>query len=198
MQEKSSGQRNEARAAATKLALMEAGKALFIAQGYAETGTPQIVKEAGVTRGALYHHFDGKAGLLRAIVAQEMHDISREVEARAIDAASPRAALLAGAEAYFDAMADAGRQRLILRDGPAILGPADMARLDAEAGAGGLADGLAALMGEDAPSRPVLEALADIVSAGFDRAAQRGSTSEYRQSMTLMFDALSQDDAPIG
>ena len=190
MQEKSARRSNETRTAETKQALMEAGKALFVAHGYAETGTPQIVKAAGVTRGALYHHFDGKAGLLRAIIAHELKTISEEIEARAIDAETPREAITTGTQAYFDAMNDEGRQRLILRDGPAILGPSDMAALDAEAGAGGLAAGLTALMGAAAPEPPIVAALADMISAGFDRAVQRGSGAEYRAAMELMMDAL--------
>ncbi len=194
MQEKSRGGRNAARSEATQSALMKAAKALFIKKGYAETGTPEIVREAGVTRGALYHHFDGKEGVLRAILVREAADISEEIRQTAAQATSARDALMAGARAYFEAMSDPGRQRLMLRDGPAILGPVAMAEIDRNAGIGGLADGLKLLMGATAPETGVLDALAEILSAGFDRAAQMGIPQENSlAALELIFDALAPD-----
>jgi AcrR family transcriptional regulator len=51
---------NEERSQAMRRALLEAGRALFVAKSYTETSTPDIVAAAGVTRGALYHHFEDK------------------------------------------------------------------------------------------------------------------------------------------
>ncbi len=190
MQEKTETRSNEERRKATRAALLSAAKSLFIEKGYAETGTPEIVKKAGVTRGALYHHFDGKEGLLRSVIEAEAVAISEEIRARAIAVGDPLAALQAGAAAYFEAMRDPGRQRLMLRDGPAILGPDEMARIDQQAGAGGLADGLTALMGDGAAAKVVVEAMSDMLSAGFDRAVQRGGTAQYQDALRLIFKSL--------
>ncbi|TWH24547.1 TetR/AcrR family transcriptional regulator, partial [Aminobacter sp. J15] len=104
MQEAVSARRsNRERTEATRAALIAAARNLFIEKSYAETGTPEIVAAAGVTRGALYHHFADKQALFRAVV-----------EAEAAAPASVRQALLDGADAFFRAMAVNGRTRLLL------------------------------------------------------------------------------------
>ena len=60
---------NRDRTERTRAALLQAARALFVAKGYADTSTPEIVAAAGITRGALYHHFDDKRALFRAVVA---------------------------------------------------------------------------------------------------------------------------------
>lgn len=85
--------------------------------------------------------------------------------------ASPRDALVAGAEAYLDAMTLPGRMRLLLIEGPAVLGLAELRDLDERHAAGSLAEGLrAAGVGVEAGGPP-LAALSALLSAAFDRAA---------------------------
>ena len=72
----------------TRQALVDAARALFTAQGYAATGTEEIVAAARVTRGALYHHFHDKTDLFRAVMEQ----IAREVAEHLIDAELSRPA----------------------------------------------------------------------------------------------------------
>ena len=93
---------------------MNAARRLFVENGYAETATPDIVAEAGVTRGALYHHFEDKKALFRAVIEREATDVADEIERRAKRQTTPRDALLEGAAAYFDAMEVEGRTRLLL------------------------------------------------------------------------------------
>ena len=78
-------------------------------------------------------------------------------------------AIQEGAQAYFEAMRSPGRVRLLLLDGPAVLGAQTMRRIDLETGGQELRRGLAGALG-DAPSIARIEALADLVSAMFDRA----------------------------
>ncbi|HOZ32591.1 MAG TPA: helix-turn-helix domain-containing protein, partial [Tabrizicola sp.] len=60
--------------------LLRSGRALFVRQGYAGTSTPEIVASAGVTRGALYHHFSDKAALFTAVIEGERQAIAALIE----------------------------------------------------------------------------------------------------------------------
>ncbi len=151
---------------------MKAARRLFIEKGYGETSTPEIVAAAGITRGALYHHFGDKRALFRAIVTDEALAVASAIERNAPAEMQPIDALLAGSSAYLDAMRVPGRTRLLLIEGPSVLGLAEMKKLDEENAARTLRDGLEAAMGKrSASSSASLAALADMLSAAFDRAA---------------------------
>lgn len=156
---------NSDRTGAMRARLMAAGRELFVKQGFAGTGTPELVARAGVTRGALYHHFADKAALFRAVVEAEAVAVAAEVAS----VPSGPEALLAGTLAWLGAMARPGRVRLLLLDGPAVLGPVVMRDIDRSSGGATLRAGLAEAL--TLPPGPELDALADVISAGFDRAA---------------------------
>ena len=108
---------------ATTAALVDAARELFAGRGYANVGTEEIVQQAGVTRGALYHHFrGGKEELFRAVVVQISAETAGRVRevARAND--DPWNALIHGIDAFLDACALPDVQRILLVDGPAVLG----------------------------------------------------------------------------
>jgi AcrR family transcriptional regulator len=193
MQEKSTRQTNEARTEATRHALISAGRALFAEKGFAETGTPEIVKAAMVTRGALYHHFRDKADLFAAVVQREAEAVAHEIEAQSVAAATPVEALAAGASAYFDAMAAPGRIRLLLLDGPAVLGHAVIREIDQATGGGELRIGLSAAL-PTAMNGAETTALADMLSAAFDRAviaADAGAdAAAYKRSLHHLINGI--------
>src|SRR6478672_8693814 len=87
---------------ATRAALVAAGRALFADRGYAAVATEEIVRAAGVTRGALYHHFDGKKDLLEAVYLQVETDLTERIatEALAGTPGSPVEAMRAGAAQF--------------------------------------------------------------------------------------------------
>ncbi len=170
-QEKMARRSNRDRSEETRGKLLSAARALFVEKGYAETGTPEIVKSAEVTRGALYHHFTDKADLFRAVVVQEAHSVAEEIEEASIDQTDPIDALVTGAEAYFQAMRHPGRSRILLIDGPAVLGADALAAIDRETGGGTLYDGLAHAARRFGRDDLPLEELASLLSAAFDRAA---------------------------
>lgn len=172
---------NKERTEATRLALIEAARRLFVDKGYAETATPDIVAEAGVTRGALYHHFEDKKALFRATLEREAEAVADHIETVSIPAGSPRDALLLGASAYFDAMAVPGRTRLLLLEAPAVLGFESVGAIDREHAEGALKAGLADLLGPGA-SAEELRALTDLLSAAFDRAAIAIETGAGRKA----------------
>lgn len=168
------------RRAATRGQLLDAARALFIARGYAETGTPDIVAAAGVTRGALYHHFADKADLFRALCQREADAVGRAIDAATATIRDPAQSLETGALAYLEAMAVPGRAVLLLVEAPAALGPEEAQRLMAGDGRAQLREGVQEAL-PDLPSGEV-EALADLLSAAFDRAALAIATGAGRQS----------------
>ncbi len=180
---------NAQRTEDTRRALLEVGRALFVEQGYHATGTPDVVERAGLTRGALYHHFEDKRALFQAVVEAESASVAREIEDGAKGATDPLDALRRGARAYFTAMRDPGRARLMLVDGPAILGPQEMRRIDLDTGGRELRLGLAeALNGRI--SKADLEARADLLSAMFDRAALARANGAAKAVYERALDAI--------
>ena len=148
--------------------LLNSARKLFVEKGYAETSTPEIVKDAGVTRGALYHHFDDKAALFDALICAEAESLATDIETAALGSVGDP--IRAGAEAFFAAMSQPGRARLLLVDGPAALGQARMDEIDAGNGRRTLREGLAAAHPD--LTQDELDALSLLLSAAFDRAAQ--------------------------
>jgi AcrR family transcriptional regulator len=112
------------RTEATREALIAAARRLFTERGYEQVGTEEIVREAGVTRGALYHHFGDKASLLDAVYAR-IEAESTERVARVVlgsDLESPLDAMKAGIEAFLDECAKPEMRQVALHDAPAVLG----------------------------------------------------------------------------
>ena len=160
---------NRERTESTQLALIEAARALFVSKGYGDTSTPEIAQAAGITRGALYHHFADKRDLFRQVLAREAMAVAADIEAATPERLGPREALLQGSEAYLDAMTVPGRTRLLLVDGPAVLGMAEAMAIDDANAAHSLREGLVrAGMGRGKVS---VDALSQLLSAAFDRAA---------------------------
>ncbi len=106
---------------ATRGALVDAAVALFTANGFAGTSTTEIVRRADVTRGALYHHFADKEELFRAAYEAIQQDIFDRCQAAAA-ARDGVDALKAGVGAYLDACLEPPVQRILLIEGPLVLG----------------------------------------------------------------------------
>ena len=193
MQENRKSESNATRTANTRSALIHAARALFVEKGFHATGTPEIVAAAGMTRGALYHHFADKTALFDAVVSEEAAQVAEEIDAATTDVADAKQALIYGAAAYFDTMASMGRVRLLLIDGPIVLGLARMQQIDAVTGGATLQNGLASLLSDAVPPAETA-AIADVLSAGFDRAAlavsEGGSKKFYLQAIHRLINAL--------
>ena len=115
--------KHDLRSEATRRQLVTAARALFGARGYASVGTEEIVRAAGVTRGALYHQFRDKADLFAAVAEEVEAEIADRIAAGAAGAAAdPLAGLRAGGRLFLDACAEPEVERIILLDAPAVLG----------------------------------------------------------------------------
>jgi AcrR family transcriptional regulator len=107
---------------ATRRALLKVARDLFARRGYSDVSTEEIVRRAGVTRGALYHHFDGKADLFRAVYERIEQETAEKVAAAALTETDPLEQQRAGWRAFLDACLDPAVQRIALRDAPSVLG----------------------------------------------------------------------------
>jgi AcrR family transcriptional regulator len=114
--------KHDLRSEATRRLLVAAARTLFGERGYAGVGTEEIVRAAGVTRGALYHQFRDKADLFAAVAEQVEAEIVNRVVEGAVGAADPVEELSMGMRLFLDACADPEVERIILLDAPAVLG----------------------------------------------------------------------------
>jgi AcrR family transcriptional regulator len=167
------GGRNAERSEATRGALVAAARRLFGERGYAGVGTEEIVRAAGVTRGALYHHFRGKRELLEAVYREVEEEVTRRIAEVVLNgpADSPLAAMRSGSAMFIEACAEPEVQRIVLLDAPAVLGWDRWREIAAEYGLGLIEASLAAAMeaGEIAP-QPV-GPLAHVLMGALDEAA---------------------------
>ncbi|MEM8838341.1 MAG: helix-turn-helix domain-containing protein [Pseudomonadota bacterium] len=182
---------NKSRTEATRSALISAARALFAEKGYAETSTPDIAKAAGVTRGALYHHFEDKLAIFRAVVTGEYIAVADEIAASAGNTpGSAIDALLQGSRGYLRAMKNQGRVRIMLLDGPAVLGQIELDRIDRATSADILRVGLTEAMNANEIRRLPINALTAQLSAMFDRAALAISEGDDPEDHLQILDAL--------
>jgi AcrR family transcriptional regulator len=110
------------RRATTRGAILEAAGALFAGQGFAATSVDDIAGAAGVAKGAVYHHFATKEAVFEAVFEATSHSLVGPVIKAAMNAPDELDSIVVGSEAYFRACADPAFERIILRDGPAVLG----------------------------------------------------------------------------
>jgi AcrR family transcriptional regulator len=182
---------NVERSERTRTTLIQAARTAFATDGYGPTSTPRIAEEAKVSRGALYHHFASKADLFRAVVEYEQATVAAEILSATTPLTNPIDALTAGTGAFLNAMRDPGRRRILLVDGPAILGAATMREIDQQHAGNTLAQGIAEAI-ERGYLRPLPPAaLADLLSAVFDRIAQVDDPNgDYRAVLEGLLDGI--------
>jgi AcrR family transcriptional regulator len=103
----------------TRRALLDAGRVLFAERGFAHVSVGEISAAAGVTTGAIYHHFESKEGLFHAVYDELMSDTSARIAQARLQNSSP--SLFADCEIYLDACADPSFFR-ITTDAPTVIG----------------------------------------------------------------------------
>ncbi|MEV6036795.1 helix-turn-helix domain-containing protein [Nonomuraea sp. NPDC052116] len=102
--------------------LVRAARELFGAHGYALTSIDAVAAEAGVTKGAAYHHFNGKVALFRAAFVGEQEEVAAALERAALSEPDPWAALRRGCRTFLERCLDPGFRQIVLLDAPSVLG----------------------------------------------------------------------------
>ncbi|MEU7893222.1 TetR family transcriptional regulator [Nonomuraea sp. NPDC049152] len=155
----------------TRRTLLRESRRLFASRGYAAVGLSEIVRAAGVTKGALYHHFDSKAELFRAVLEQVQQEVGERVAATADAEEDPWTQLVAGCQAFLAASADPDVQQIMLVDGPAVLGWNEWRALDEAASARHLAEALTELMAAGVIVAQPVAPLTRLLSGAMNEAA---------------------------
>ncbi|NUW37908.1 TetR/AcrR family transcriptional regulator [Nonomuraea sp. SMC257] len=155
----------------TRRTLLREGRRLFAAHGYGAVGLAEIVRAAGVTKGALYHHFASKADLFRAVLREVQQEVAREVAGTAAAQDDPWEQLTTGCRAFLTASTAPGVQRIMLIDGPAVLGWSEWRAMDEAASARHLAEALATLAERGVIAPQPVEPLTHLLSGAMNEAA---------------------------
>jgi AcrR family transcriptional regulator len=116
--------------AQTRAALVAAGRRLFGENGFRATSVEDLAREARVTTGALYHHFPTKTAVFEAVFVQAHTDLMTESAKAAHGASDGIEELTLGFEAFLDGVLQPDIQRILIVDGPAVLGLARYTELD--------------------------------------------------------------------
>lgn len=161
---------------------MDAGRELFAERGYHEAAATEVVRRAGVTRGALYHHFEDKRDLFRAVVEEIEGEIDRLVleAAREVMRESGDAleAWMAGAYASLDAYLRPDVRRIQLMDGPAVLSWGEWHEIDAAHAVTQIEAGLELLIEGGVIKRQPVKPLAHLLHGATREAAMYVAFSE--------------------
>lgn len=195
--------RTASEAAETRQALVDAGHRLFVAAGYAAVTAEALVAEAGVTRGALYHHFtDGKPGVFEAVYRQVLQRIDDEISAVGQEVAAQTGelwpAFWAGTDRYLELCTEPSVSRIALFEGPVALGWERWEAIDMEFSVPQFAGILELLMLTGELAEQPLEALAKLLVGAYNQAGRQISLAadpavaeaEYRQVLRTLVDGL--------
>jgi AcrR family transcriptional regulator len=172
--------RTAERSEETRKALVSAARALFAERGYAGVGTEEIVRAARLTRGALYHHFDGKQGLFRAVYEDVERDLVERIAKRATSVGGPLDARRAGARAFLDACEDPAVRRIALIDAPSVLGWEEWREIGVRYGFGLIQATLEAAMDAGVIERQPVRPLAHLLLGSLDEAAMLVARADDR------------------
>ncbi|MFJ3875879.1 TetR/AcrR family transcriptional regulator [Streptomyces sp. NPDC090077] len=181
----------------TRQVLLLESRRLFSDLGYASVGLAEIGRAAGVTKGALYHHFGSKAEVFRAVLEQVQGEVAVQVAAAADAREHAWDQLTSGCQAFLTASTDPALQRIMLVDGPAVLGWREWRAMNEATSGRHLAEALTVLIAEGSiPDQPVAP-LTHLLSGAMNEAALWLAASEdaadledTRQALARMLEAL--------
>lgn len=185
---------NAQRSESTRAKLIAAGRDLFGRKGFNDVSTEEIVKKAKVTRGALYHHFGGKRELFAAVAEIVEAESTERTAAAAAKAKEPWDFALLGARAFLDICLEPEFQRIVIVDGPAVLGQAELDELADRYGGALIEAVLQGLIDQELmqplPVKPLARMLTGALINGGLTIAQAENQKTARKEVGEVVDAL--------
>jgi AcrR family transcriptional regulator len=155
----------------TRAALVRVARDLFAERGYHAVALESVCTAAGVTRGALYHHFAGKEELFKAVCEELATEVSAHLVAVAAKQPDPAARLRAGCLAFVDACGDPAVRQILLSDAPSVLGWQMLREIDGRHGLGLLKSTLQAAADSGAIMPLPVDIVAHLLVAALTEAA---------------------------
>jgi AcrR family transcriptional regulator len=157
---------------------VRAARELFAERGYGAVGTEEIVERAGVTRGALYHHFADKKDLFRAVYDQTEKEVVESIVSRAGGIEDPLDLLVSGVQSFLDVCLDPKLTRIGVLDAPVVLGWAEWREVGARHALGLVSLSLQAGMDAGVLRRAEVRPLAHLVLGALGEAAMLIANAE--------------------
>jgi AcrR family transcriptional regulator len=183
---------------ATRSQLIEVATGLFADHGYEGTSIEAVLAAAGVSRGALYHHFAGKEALFKAVLEAVSDRVTAEVTEAVSDCTDPVDALRTGAMAWIDLAGDPVIQRVMLVDAPSVLGWEQWRAMDEGRTVGAMRDMLQAVSDSGRLPQELVGPFSHMILAALDEAAMvvartpdsRAAAAESRQAVVELLNRL--------
>ena len=186
---------NEKRAQgdATRLALVVAARELFGERGYAATSIDEVASRAGVTKGAFYHHFAGKADLFQEVYEQVKREVSDQVVS-VFNEPDHWKAVIGGCQLMIDAQLDPAIRRIALHDARSVLGWDVVRQVESRYGAVGIRGALRKAMHggviEPQPLRPLALLLAGALSEACFYVADADDPAAAREEVGRLIERI--------
>ena len=183
--------RKQEQSRATQVRLIAAARALFSERGFVGTAMEDLVARAGVTRGALYHQYADKKDLFRAVFEEVERDLGERIALAAAAEPTPGEQIRAGARALREARHAPAVRRIILTDGPSVLGWEEWRRIDSQYAYGMVRTALEANVEAGNLPRHPIEPLTHLIigalnEAGLAVAASRTPTATCDEFMATL------------
>jgi AcrR family transcriptional regulator len=186
---------------ATIARLIEIACEIFTRDGYANAATEEIVQQAGVTRGALYHHFGSKEGLFQAVLSHIQQQVGLRIEAVVAQQSDMWEQLVAGSIVFLEVSLDPQVQRIMLIDAPSVLGWSLWRELDVQNSMKSLRESLSELMAQGFLPQIPLDALTHMLSGAMNESAlwiaqsndPQSALAEATQALKYLLNSLRQN-----
>jgi AcrR family transcriptional regulator len=170
--------RKAEQAEATRSALLKVARGLFAERGFADVSTEEIVQRAGVTRGALYHHFRDKRDLFRTVFERVEEEVAEKIAGAALSETDPWEQQKVALRAFLDVCLEPAVQRIVLVDAPSVLGLEDWRDIEAAYGLALVRAGLQSVMDAGLIERQPLEPLAHLLFGALTEAGMMIARAE--------------------